>query len=227
MAANKANMESLFLQVSFLHIFIASALYCPLLIFGESFLSLWISSEFSQAIILINILVFALICSAFSISITHVLIAQAKHKLIAPLNLLAALVNLGLSILLAHFFGLKGIALGSAIGSFLANVVFCLLMLKRYNHFDLKALIYRFIFCVLAIFIIGLSGQYIVKTYLQLSWLSFSLSVLLSLPLTTWIFWMIILPKAMKKQIITYLKQNMKKKVGLKFTLFFKSKDPR
>ncbi|MEW6997248.1 oligosaccharide flippase family protein [Colwelliaceae bacterium BS250] len=212
MAANNANMESLFLQVSFLHIFIASALYCPLLIFGESFLTLWISSEFSQAIVLINILVFALICSAFSISITHVLIAQAKHKLIAPLNLLAALVNLGLSILLAHYFGLKGIALGSAIGSFLANVVFCLLMLKRYNQFDLSVLIYRFIFSVLMLFVIGLSGQYIVKTYLQLSWLSFSLSVLLCLPLTTWIFWMVIFPKAMKNQIIAYLKQNIKKR---------------
>ncbi|WOH36638.1 oligosaccharide flippase family protein [Thalassotalea fonticola] len=227
MVASKENMEGLFLQVSFLNLFIASALYCPLLIFGESFLTLWIGSEFSQAIVLINILVFALICSAFSISITHVLIAQANHKLVAPLYFVAALINLGLSILLAQYFGLKGVAIGTAIGSFLANVVFCLLMLKRYNHFDLRALIQRFLFCILMLFVIGLSGQYMVKTYLQLTWISLSLSVLVCLPLTTWIFWLIILPSAMKKQIIKYLKQNIKTSVGLKFSLFFKSKDLR
>ena len=227
MAANKTNMESLFLQISYLNLFIASTLYCPLLIFGESFLTLWIGSEFSQAITLINILVFAFICSAFSISVIHVLIAQANHKLIAPLSLVAALANLGLSILLAHYFGLKGIALGTAIGSFLANVVFCLLMLKRYNQFDLKALIYRFLFCIFTVFVIGLSGQHLVKIYLQLSWTSFSLSVLLSFPLTTWIFWMAILPQAMKKQVVEYLRQNMEKKIGQKFKQLFKSKNPR
>lgn len=89
-----------------------------LLVFGKEFFRLWLGSDYEYVDPSYWIFVILIIPHAFVFSQyvgPNMLVGLAKHHAFAYILLGLALLNLGLSIVFAHYWGIYGIALGTAI----------------------------------------------------------------------------------------------------------------
>lgn len=200
MVARNENMETMFNEVTSINIVVYSILYQSLLIFGGLFIILWVGNEFFDSIFLMNILVFSFLCRALNWSINGVLIAQANHKLLALTNLFGALVNITCSIILSKYIGIVGIAIGTAIGFFITDVLLNLVLLKRYNNFNIFPVIRGFILSVVLTYGIGYAGQTFIMQNIEQSWLMLVACAIVAFPFIVFINWFVLLNKSLKQK---------------------------
>ncbi|KPQ30445.1 MAG: Membrane protein involved in the export of O-antigen and teichoic acid [Marinobacter excellens HL-55] len=86
------------------------------LILGVPFISIWLDSEFGhQAKLIIVFLVFFTILPFINPFASRYLTAINKHGIFAKLTPIAAAINIGLSLVLVHPFGLEGVAFASVV----------------------------------------------------------------------------------------------------------------
>jgi len=170
MAANNQNMEDTFLKVTSINIMVYSTLYSILFVFSQIFVQLWVGKEFLQSIPILNVLIFSCVCRAVFQSIRDLLFAQANHKYLSFVSMFGAIFNIILSIILAKQFGLIGIAISTSISFLLSDVVLSLLVVKKYNDFNIKPIIQQLIMALVITYSIGLFGQYLIQQYVATTW---------------------------------------------------------
>jgi len=212
MAAKNIDMEEMFNRTVSINFFVAATLFLPLLIFGGLFIRLWVGDGFIDAIVLLGFLAFSFICLSISEAVKNILFAQAKHQLITIINLIGAIFNIALSVILAQKWGLLGVAAGTAIGFFISDIIFNLILLKRYNNYQLWPVIKTFITAVIIIYVVGLSGQYLVTQYLSVSWLALIIAGAISLPFIVILNWLLLLDSEMKQKTYQLLANKLKRK---------------
>jgi len=200
MVARNENMEAMFNEVTAINILVYSILYQSLLIFGGLFILLWVGNEFFDSILLMNILVFSFLCRALNWSINGVLIAQANHKLLAITNLFGALINITCSIVLSKYIGIIGIAVGTSIGFFITDVLLNLVLLKRYNNFNIFPVIGRFLQSIALTYLIGYAGQTFLMQNIEQSWLMLVACAIVAFPFIILVNWLVLLDKNQKQK---------------------------
>lgn len=212
MVARDENMAQIFTRTTSINTFAATVLFLPLLIFGGVFIKLWVGDEFENSIYILNILVFSFLCQAVSTAVRNVLFAQANHKLISIVNLLGAIFNIGLSITLSQYWGVLGVASGTAIGFFISDVVLSLVLLNHYNDFKLMPIIKCFSISIVIVFGLGLMGQYFVDLYMQRTWWSLVVYSVSSFPVMVLICWFSLLNKDLRDKLVNLLKVKIQSK---------------
>jgi O-antigen/teichoic acid export membrane protein len=75
----------------------------------------WTGHEYEAAALILPILCMVVIVRVGTWTASTVLVGAGHHRLVAVSNLIAAAVNIGLSILLIHWFGLPGVAVATLI----------------------------------------------------------------------------------------------------------------
>jgi O-antigen/teichoic acid export membrane protein len=91
---------------------------------GRTFIGLWMGPQYSQQSgTVLMILAIALFFSLANNTASAIAFGIEKHKITAKWSIFEAVANLTLSITLAHYFGLYGVALGTLIPSLLVQVV--------------------------------------------------------------------------------------------------------
>jgi O-antigen/teichoic acid export membrane protein len=86
------------------------------LLLGVPFISVWLDSEFgNQARLIIVFLIFFTILPFINPFASRYLTAINKHGIFARLTPIAAIMNIGLSLVLVHPFGLEGVAFASVV----------------------------------------------------------------------------------------------------------------
>ena len=86
-----------------------------LLVFGENFLVTWVGEKYRTAFPLLVTLTVPTLLSLPQATAGALLFGVSRHKGMVAISVANALVNLGLSIALAHPLGLFGVALGTAV----------------------------------------------------------------------------------------------------------------
>lgn len=86
-----------------------------LIIFGQSFIIIWMGPEYADAYIPLALLVFAMSIDAMQIPTVNALYAVAKHRFFAWMTVGDAAANLSLSLILVQFYGMTGVALAMAL----------------------------------------------------------------------------------------------------------------
>jgi O-antigen/teichoic acid export membrane protein len=120
-------------------------------------------------------------------------------------SLFGALLNISLSIIFAHQWGLFGVAIATAISFFISEVVLNLWLLRRYNDFSIIRPGLKFIVLALTYISIVLIGKLTFELLDPLTWfeLIFSAGIIV---ITLLIFsWYLILAVNMRQQLITML----------------------
>lgn len=209
MVARDEDMEQMFNEITSINIVVYSILYQSLAVFGGMFILLWVGNEFFDSILLMNVLVFSFLCRALNWSIKGVLIAQANHKLLAVTNLFGAIVNITSSVILSHYYGLIGIALGTAIGFFITDVLLNIVLLKRYNNFNVYPVVKGFILSVILTYSVGYLGQTLLMNTIEQSWVMLIVSGILIFPLILFINWFFLLNKELKKKSLEIIKAKL------------------
>lgn len=209
MAANNQNMERTFLKVTTINIMVYSTLYSILFAFSDVFVQLWVGKEFLQSIPILNVLIFSCLCRAVFQSIRDLLFAQANHKYLSFVSMFGAIFNVVLSIILAKQFGLIGIAISTSISFLLSDVLLSLLVVKKYNDFNIKPIIQQFIMALIITYGIGLFGQYIIQKYVAITWSNLLILGVVFTPLVIVINIFVFFDKDDISQIYGKLKQKL------------------
>ena len=108
------------LQITFLRSlsvssFIACGAGVMALLFGGSFLSLWVGKEFGAAIPVLMVLATSYMLALSQTPGIGLMYALNKHRYYAAVTIVEAIANVALSILLAPRYGIFGVAMGTAI----------------------------------------------------------------------------------------------------------------
>jgi O-antigen/teichoic acid export membrane protein len=176
LTARNIDASNMFKQVLSINFFVVLIFYVPLAILAEDFILLWIGPEYAKGAPLAYILGFAYMCKTVSRPIGSMLMAQAKHKLLAPVHLIGALINIILSLWLGALWGIKGIAVATACGFFVADVILHLVLLSRYTNISIKPPFIRFCLIVMTFIAFTQLGNYILTFFLPFSWIELFLA---------------------------------------------------
>ena len=104
------------------------ALYLPivvtLLVRGRTFIGLWMGPQYSQASgTVLIILATALVFSQANNTAFAIAFGTEKHKVVAKWAIAEGITNLALSILLVHWLGIYGVAVGTLVPSLIVQLV--------------------------------------------------------------------------------------------------------
>lgn len=117
-------------------------------------------------------------------TISSILYGINKHMIIANLRIYEAIANLGLSIVLIHYYGIAGVALGTAIPQAFFMVVILPILTKRILQFDFtKYLVNVYLMPSIASIPFLLAVFYIASNYDTDSMALFFTWILLLLPI--------------------------------------------
>lgn len=117
----------------------------PLIIMSEDFIQLWLGSEFSQSSTLVFPIALVVCNRAVSRPVSDLLMAKAKHQIIALVKMSSIALFIPTAILLGTSYGLIGVAWAAVISTFVADVLMHLYLLKRYKMAKLSLLIISYV----------------------------------------------------------------------------------
>lgn len=138
----KKKIEDLFLLGVKYSLLVGAPIYITYLIMGEHFITLWMGKEYSkQAETVLIILSLTHFFSMIHYTVHYVLLGISSHYIIAYLRILEAVINIVLSIILIKYYGIIGVALGTA----LPHLGFMVLLLSLIVCRHLQVEYFRFI----------------------------------------------------------------------------------
>lgn len=94
-----------------------------LVVFGKALIVLWVGPQFSQAALVLVILATPFAFGLSQSPTIGALYALNKHRFFAVIAVAEAVLNLGLSLLLVQYYGIIGVALGTAIPMLLVKII--------------------------------------------------------------------------------------------------------
>jgi len=97
-----------------------------LLFLGKSFLCLWMGTEFISSYPILVLLLFAEIANSMFFPASNIILGMHKHKYLAFIRVVEAILNLILSVILIQIFGIIGVAVGTLFPSLILNFFFVL-----------------------------------------------------------------------------------------------------
>lgn len=114
-AGNRQELQSTFLRSLSVSSFIACGVGLMALLFGRSFLFLWVGKDFEAAVPVLSILAVSYMFALSQTPGIGLMYAFNKHRYYAAATIVEAIANVTLSILLAPRYGIIGVAMGTAI----------------------------------------------------------------------------------------------------------------
>ena len=135
MTQNKDDrIAEVFLSVSKLVISLILMISTGVILLGAEFISLWIGAEYAtEAGTIITLLVIFIVTPLLNPLGSRYLTAINKHAIFAKLGPIAALVNLGSSLILVKYWGIIGVAIGSVIPVFIFTPIYLRVCCKHLN----------------------------------------------------------------------------------------------
>lgn len=117
----KKNITNLFVKVGRIQFIILALVFLGLVFFGKPFIKYWAGEGYDDSYFVVILLTFSALTPLIQNLGIEVQRAMNKHKFRSILYLIMALINLGLSIILAKRYGAKGSIIGTAISLILVN----------------------------------------------------------------------------------------------------------
>ncbi len=95
-----------------------------MLVLGDEFIELWIGDNYSDSYYVLSILCIAGIIANAQRPSVAILYAIAKHRFYAKVTVYEAIANLSISLVLVHFIGIYGVALGTLIPVLITKLLY-------------------------------------------------------------------------------------------------------
>ncbi|AAZ28116.1 lipopolysaccharide biosynthesis protein [Colwellia psychrerythraea] len=205
MVARNTGLDGTFKLIISINFFTVILLYMPLAILAEDFITLWIGLDYAQAGQLAPILGFAYICRTVSRPISSLLLAKAQHQLLSVVNLLGALLNIGLSLVLGSQWGLLGIAIATACSFFVSDVILHLVLLNKYTELPVLKPILEFIKLVVLYILLVVLGISMMQLFEPLNWGQLIIAAIACVCIALLIAWPMLLDKEVKQKLLGML----------------------
>jgi len=122
--ADQASLRRIFYDGSRLNILFSLPISLVLFFWGGNFIHLWVGGRFDSAAPILQVLLIGHVLSFMQGIGGDILLGVGRHRLLAILSLIAAVINLALSTILIKFVGLVGVAWGTTIPLALLSVCY-------------------------------------------------------------------------------------------------------
>ena len=171
----------LFKKIGKYQALLITLVFIGFIFYGQQFVHLWVGDDYKNAYYLITILIAAIWTQSIMTVGTSTLKAIGKHKYQAFIYLGSALVNVGVGILFAHFYGAIGMAIGTLIAILFVQTPLMIVVFVKHAKLKMGAF-YLNVFKSIALPVIGSSVfMYIANYYVSInSWIKFFALVLIS-----------------------------------------------
>jgi O-antigen/teichoic acid export membrane protein len=120
-AARTDRLQAIFIQGTRLSLATVVPMGGAMILMAGPLVQAWVGSEFHGSVLVLQLLSLSVIIRVGSATAGTVLKGAGEHRLVALTNVMAALVNVGLSIVFVKAFGLPGVALGTLLPIFVAS----------------------------------------------------------------------------------------------------------
>ena len=114
-AQRQDRLQAILVQGTKLSLALAAPLCLGLIYLADPLIASWVGPQFSASVLPAQILLTVVLVRVSTASANLILRGAGQHKLLAVTNATAAMVNIGLSIVLVRPLGLPGVALGTII----------------------------------------------------------------------------------------------------------------
>jgi O-antigen/teichoic acid export membrane protein len=138
-ADDRQKLKDIFLRSLSISSFIACGVGLIALLFGRSFLYLWVGKEFEAAVPVLSILAISYMFALSQAPGIGLMYALNKHRYYAAATMAEAIANVLLSILLAPRYGIIGVAIGTAIPMMLVKFFLQPIYVSRIANISLRS----------------------------------------------------------------------------------------
>jgi O-antigen/teichoic acid export membrane protein len=108
-------LQSIFLVGTRLSLATVVPIGVALMFMADPLVRAWVGPDFSGSVIVVQLLALTVMVRVGNATAQTLLKGAEQHRLVAYTNVITAIVNLGLSVVLARMIGLKGVALGTLV----------------------------------------------------------------------------------------------------------------
>lgn len=156
---NDKKISDLFIFVSRMQIYLMLLILTSFILFGQSFINLWVGNDYKDAYFIILLLIGpGLIPLTQNVAIS-ILQAKNKHQFRSILYIFIAILNIMISIPLAKLYGGIGAAIGTAFGNLLGQIIIMNIYYYKVINLDIPRY-WRFLIKILIPFIIIVPALY-------------------------------------------------------------------
>jgi O-antigen/teichoic acid export membrane protein len=206
MDANKKadHIKNLYAQSTKYSLLIMIPILSVLMIFGDSFLVLWLGEEFRKSYYVLLILgageIFALMQSIAN----QMLIGLGRHSLIGKHKIALAVIKIGLSIFLLQYFDILGVALGTTIPTLGITILVLIPISLKEFHFTLGSFLDQvikipFVFLLCSLGVLFMIDHIIIVN----TWILF-IGITMSFSLVYLVFLYTVMPVTIKSKVRSF-----------------------
>jgi len=200
------HIKSLYAQSTKYSLLILIPILSVLIIMGDSFLVLWLGEEFRKSYMVLLILGAGEIFSLMQSIANQMLVGLGRHKLIAKHKIYMAILKIGLSILLLHYFDILGVALGTTIPTLVITIFVLVPISLKEFHFTLGSFLNDVIKIPVIFFISALGILFLIDNIILVNtWILF-IGITIVFSLVYLIFMYSVLPVKIKSKITSFIK---------------------
>ena len=168
-----AALKTNFLLVTRIGVFLTTTVAGGLLIFGDTFIELWLGDDYNPAYIPLIILVISTAYEAIQYPSVNLLFALSKHNVYAYIGIIEGIANVILSLLLVKEYGIIGIAIGTAIPMLITRLFILPFYTTRFidlsfRQYALKLITLQSVLVILQIPIFLIDQALMIQNFAQL-----------------------------------------------------------
>ncbi|RLC74017.1 MAG: hypothetical protein DRI61_17365 [Chloroflexi bacterium] len=181
-AGDMKSIRARFLDITKVCVLLAVFIGVSLLIYGKVFIIRWVGTKFESSYYILCILCIPSIIALMQNPSIGLLYGISKHKYYAVANNCEGILNLALSLILVKYYGLYGVALGTAIPMLLFKLLIQPVYVCRCINLSVKKYYKTVFFTAIKVIIVLLLYYCSIKSFLSPSYIKiFSIAILQTL----------------------------------------------
>ena len=133
LVARGSEMTEYIVRTAKMCFLVSTLLAVNILLFSQSFITVWLGEDFAQAATVVSIMSFALLTRPYAMVFRKILIAQANHKNLMYVSLIGSVATLLLIFVLGSKYGIVGVALTFTLVSYLVQFFLFRIVFNQFN----------------------------------------------------------------------------------------------
>lgn len=176
---NTKELDDLMVKVGKLKMYVMLLILLGFGLFGKEFVHLWIGDGYTYTYVLAFVIMIPLFFGLLQDVPNNIMLVRNKHKVMAVITLIAAVINVVSSCILIKTIGILGVAIGTVIAYSAVYVVFAYFYYSKKLQFDMKRLYIETILMNLPFVIVLIALGFIFRLVPIYGWVGLIIRVIL------------------------------------------------
>lgn len=176
---NAKELDDLMVRVGKLKMYVMLLILLGFGLFGKEFVHLWVGEGYTDTFILSFVIMIPLFFGLLQDVPNNIMLARNKHKVMAVITLIAAVVNVVSSCILIQTIGIFGVAIGTVIAYSAVYIVFAYYYYSKELNFNMKRLYVETVLTSLPFILVLIAVGFLLRLIPIYGWVGLIIRVIL------------------------------------------------